>query len=183
MGRFKTPDVEENVGCNLIPMIDIMFLLLLFFMLGADMTQRELEDVVLPKADQAKEDSKEKTDEAGYTTINIFHDVTGGCAAYGAEKGICSDTGHWTIAIRGKRLNEPAVLAERLEWEAKQELEPPDPANPAGKKPMSKRKISIRADAKCLYEQVQRLIEACGKAGLYKIEVGAARPSPDAPPG
>ena len=44
MSRFKTADVEESVGCNLIPMIDIMFLLLLFFMLGADMSQRDLEE-------------------------------------------------------------------------------------------------------------------------------------------
>ena len=53
MGGFKVPETEESVGCNLIPMIDIMFLMLLFFMLGADMTQRELADVKLPKADQA----------------------------------------------------------------------------------------------------------------------------------
>jgi len=179
MGRFKTPDVEESVGCNLIPMIDIMFLLLLFFMLGADMTQRELEDVVLPKADQAKEDSKEKTDVGGFTTINIYHDSgKTECAAYKAKEGVCADSTHWVIAIRGKKYElGTTVFAERLDFEAKQELEPPDPAAPS-KKPLSKRKISIRADAKCLFGNVQGLIEACGKAGLYKIEVGAAKPSP-----
>ena len=179
MGRFKTPDVEENVGCNLIPMIDIMFLLLLFFMLGADMTQRELEDVVLPKADQAKEDSKEKSDSGGFTTINVYHDSGKGtsCAAYAAPTGVCADASHWVIAIRGKRY-DLTNIGERLDFEAKQELEPPDPANPGSKKQLSKRKISIRADAKCLYGNVQGLIEACGKAGLYKIEVGAAKPSP-----
>ena len=40
MSRFKAQEVEEQVACNLIPMIDIMFLLLLFFMLSAEMTQR-----------------------------------------------------------------------------------------------------------------------------------------------
>ena len=41
----KKGGAAEHVNPNLIPMIDIMFLLLLFFMLGADMSQRELEEV------------------------------------------------------------------------------------------------------------------------------------------
>ena len=49
-------DVEETVACNLIPMIDIMFLLLLFFMLSADMTTRVAEDIKIPRADMIKED-------------------------------------------------------------------------------------------------------------------------------
>ena len=56
MTRFRGPEVQEEIPCNLIPMIDIMFLLLLFFMLGADMGQRELEDVILPKALNVKEE-------------------------------------------------------------------------------------------------------------------------------
>ena len=51
---------SEHVNPNLIPMIDIMFLLLLFFMLGADMGQRELEEVMLPKAASMKEDKENK---------------------------------------------------------------------------------------------------------------------------
>ena len=48
MSRFATPQPEENVSCNLIPMIDIMFLLLLFFMLGADMTVHSIPLVINP---------------------------------------------------------------------------------------------------------------------------------------
>ena len=39
-------------------MIDIMFLLLLFFMLGADMGQREKEELILPNADKIKDEEK-----------------------------------------------------------------------------------------------------------------------------
>ena len=53
MSRFKSVEAEEQVACNLIPMIDIMFLLLLFFMLSADMTQRDTEDLTLPVANMA----------------------------------------------------------------------------------------------------------------------------------
>ena len=69
MSRFKSVDVEENVACNLIPMIDIMFLLLLFFMLSADMTQRVDEDMTLPVASKAKEDEKKGNSDT--TTLNL----------------------------------------------------------------------------------------------------------------
>src|SRR6185295_1974662 len=101
-GRFKSPDVEETVACNLIPMIDIMFLLLLFFMLSADMSNRELEEMELPIADQAKEDKNEKGLE-GVTMVNIHHAGTNAgvtCPQYTAH-GTCTEPGHWLITIRG----------------------------------------------------------------------------------
>ena len=50
MSRKRSkPSVKEDVTCNLIPMVDIMFLLLLFFILGADMSQREQADLILPE--------------------------------------------------------------------------------------------------------------------------------------
>ena len=52
-----TAEVAPAVSPNLIPLIDIMFLLLLFFMLGADMSQHDLEDVRLPGAESAKSDT------------------------------------------------------------------------------------------------------------------------------
>ena len=44
---------QNTISPNIIPMVDIVFLILLFFMLGADMGQRELEEVVLPQAEAA----------------------------------------------------------------------------------------------------------------------------------
>ena len=32
----------------------------------------------------------------------------------------------------------------------------------------------IRADRSALYEYVQKVIDACAHAGLYKVEIGAA---------
>src|ERR1051326_2119332 len=101
MGRFKVAKVEETITPNLIPMIDIMFLMLLFFMLGADMTQRELADVKLPKADQAKEIPPQKVAGETITTINVLHRMSHGnvdCAAYKAGE-ICRDETHWLYSI------------------------------------------------------------------------------------
>src|SRR5262245_25090100 len=106
MSKFSTPAAEESVGCNLIPMIDIMFLLLLFFMLGADMTQRELAAVVLPKADKCKEDdaNKAKTSGPPRTTVNVYHRPTSSAFACAAHDGhaICRDDSHWLIDVRKK---------------------------------------------------------------------------------
>ena len=70
MAAFKSPEVQEEVVANLIPMIDIMFLLLLFFMLGSDMAQRQFEDVELAVAASADEDKKEDSD---VLTVNVHH--------------------------------------------------------------------------------------------------------------
>ena len=72
MRKRKPPVVKEDVTCNLIPMVDIMFLLLLFFILGADMTQREQADLVLPTASEIKEDEKVKSEDPT-TTVNVQH--------------------------------------------------------------------------------------------------------------
>ena len=44
------PSSESEISPNLVPMIDIMFLLLLFFMLSADMSQHDQEELKLPQA-------------------------------------------------------------------------------------------------------------------------------------
>jgi biopolymer transport protein ExbD len=41
-------------------------------------------------------------------------------------------------------------------------------------------KILIRADSGAPYGDVQKVIELCGLAGIYKIEVAAAKPAPEA---
>ena len=177
MSRFSTPDVEETVGCNLIPMIDIMFLLLLFFMLSADMSSRELEDLRLPEADQIEEEKNVKGPE-GVSTANVHHrNENDGvhCAAYSSGQ-ICNDEAHWKISIRSKEFGL-STIGDFLLAEANMELEDPDPANP-GAKPLSKRKVQIRADGLAPYGFVQKVFEGCALAGIYKVEIAAAKPMP-----
>ena len=99
MSKKAKVKVEEDVSCNLIPMIDIMFLLLLFFMLGADMGQRELEEVRLPVASSVKEDKGAVKDKL---TVNVYHvyDNVVKCKPY-ADGDICVDETHWIIGVRG----------------------------------------------------------------------------------
>ncbi len=164
--KHKRPrlQVEEEVTPNLIPMVDIMFLLLLFLMLGADMGAREFEDVILPVADGIKEDKE--PDKKGVTTVNVYHDTPRGqeCLAY-KSGGICTEDTHWKIGIRGKDFDSTSI-GTMIKAEA-------DLGRERGAL-LSERRVMIRADRAALYKYVQAVIDACARAGLYKVEIGAA---------
>lgn len=176
MSKKKLPPVKEDISPNLIPMIDIMFLLLLFFMLGADMTQREFAEVVLPIADKVKEDDNRTDSASPQTTINVNHDTAISCALQD-NGGMCREPGHWLWNIRGKPFDK-TTIGKQLQIEADESLE--DTVDPNAKKRLSKRKVTIRADKNAPYGDIQKLIEFAGLAGIYKIEIAAAKPAPKA---
>jgi biopolymer transport protein ExbD len=176
----KKVHVEEEVSPNLIPMVDLMFLLLLFFMLGADMGQRELEEVFLPKAIAIKEDKGEKGSTVNRLTVNVYHRYSTEvpCPRY-ANQEVCRDASHWRIGIAGKDYTDPRKLEDRLKIESG--ADPSPPVGVVSKKPrFSERGAMVRGDQSAPYRLVQNVINMCAKAGIYKIEVGAARP-PDKP--
>jgi biopolymer transport protein ExbD len=154
-------------------MVDIMFLLLLFFMLGADMGHRELEVVKLPLAMTVKED-KDEADIEDRLTINIFHlyepEVV--CAAYKAEK-ICREKTHWRIAMKGRQYADHKLLVKQLQRYA--DTQGSTPQNPI----RSEKKLMVRADKSAPFGHVQDVLKDAVLAGMYKIECGAARPTPE----
>jgi biopolymer transport protein ExbD len=159
----KKVQAAEHVTPNLIPMIDIMFLLLLFFMLGADMGQRELESVRLPKADQVQKD--EPHDRDARLTINANHREQVHCTAYERNK-VCRDEAHWSLTFRGEDCTDSKKLVTAL-------ARTPDPQN----RPLNERRVMIRADGAAPFGLAQRAMNACAQNGIYKVEVGAAKPS------
>jgi biopolymer transport protein ExbD len=179
MGKHKKKaEIEENITPNLIPMIDIMFLLLLFFMLGADMSQRELAgELVLPVASKVQEDDNRKIVGEENTTINIHHATDDGSkCAVNANGGICREEKHWKWAIRGQNYDKNTLKAQ-LVLEAEMNMEPaPDPV---AKVILSARRVLIRADAAAPYGDIQKVIELCSAAKIYKVEVAAAQPTPE----
>lgn len=178
MKKRKKAEVGDPPMCNLIAMVDIMFLLLLFFMLGADMGQRELAELVLPKADQVKPDDKKENLTDKYTTINVHHKYPGGgfSCPINEQGGVCRESEHWLYAIRGREYTATDILP-RLEEEAAEAME--TEIDPKAGQLLSGRKVLIRADLAAPFGDVNKLIELCGKAKMYKIEVAAAQPPPD----
>jgi biopolymer transport protein ExbD len=164
----KAPLIQETLAPNLIPMIDIMFLLLLFFMLGADMGQRALEEVRLPRADSAAAEPP-TTGPDPRLTINAHHRQDAACPAY-AQNTTCRDNSHWRLAVKGRDCTDPESLAAVLKTETASSRHVD-----AGGRSISERRIMIRADAAAPYALAQRAMNACAEQGIYRIEVGAAR--------
>jgi len=166
---------EEEVSPNLIPMIDIMFLLLLFFMLGADMGQRELEEVILPKATSAQEEKETKGQQTdNRVVVNIFHDNVP-CEAYKDNK-VCREEKHWRIGIKGKDYTTK-TLEGRLKTEGDRlRAAPMEKLSTGQQVPISERPVMVRADASAPFKYVQEVVNACAKVGIYKVECGATLP-------
>ena len=92
--------IVEDIAPNLIPLVDIMFLLLLFFILGTDMGHRQLEDVKLPEAKTAKDDKPKPGVVVDRVTINVHHPAVKGAPCPAVEKNrVCRDESHWRIAV------------------------------------------------------------------------------------
>lgn len=157
--RVTKPQVPEHVNPNLIPMIDIMFLLLLFFMLGSDMGQRELEEVRLPKGEMVVVDPPGQAQ--GRITVNVYHGTKGQCPPYEDAK-TCRDGGHWKTGVAGADYTAASLEAFLRGEVARTSAE---------------RKVMIRADAAAPYGLAQQALNACARAGLYQVQVGAAKRS------
>lgn len=67
--RKKAPAAELDI--NLTPMIDVVFNLIIFFMVITDMTQKDLEYLVLPKASEAQEDPGDDPERLIVNVINF----------------------------------------------------------------------------------------------------------------
>ncbi len=168
--RIQPVSVEEATAINLVPMVDIMFLMLLFFMLGADMGQRELEAVELPTAVTVAKDGGEAPKE-GRTTINVYH-ATRGCPDFVAG-GVCRNEAHWLVGVRGQDFDvrdeqDRGRLLGLLIGDAD-----PGRSNVGG---FSERAVMIRGDKSAPYGVVQQVMMTCAKAKVYRVESGAAAP-------
>lgn len=175
MSKFAPPAAEENVAVNVVPLVDIMFLLLLFLMVGGDMSHRESTEVQLPQADKAVEANRDVGDER-YSVINI-HPVKDPTSENDRLAPWFREISNWQFAISGVEYSDYFALVDQLKIVAEQKLEetPLPGTNPP--KFLSAVKVTIRADKSSPYGMIQQAMQACAETGLYKIEVGAAKPA------
>jgi biopolymer transport protein ExbD len=177
---FKAIKVEEEISPNLIPMIDIMFLLLLFFMLNADMSSRQLEELTPPLAKHSDTDDPKATPDR--ITVNVHHDVDDPnnpkCPPF-VQGEVCRNEGHWHISMTGRKyeLNKQGMdkLAQALTELGKARVEDPVKGHSA-------RTLLIRADRTAPYGYVQKVLEQASLGKIYKVEVGASKRKEDAQP-
>jgi biopolymer transport protein ExbD len=131
-------------------MIDCVFLLIIFFMCVTEMAKTEFEQLTLPKANKSIEDKDVPKDRQ---VINVTYSIVN-------NNEVMSN-----IIIRKVTYNEPEKLLAFLKTKAEK----------AGRddKGISRISVKIRADGRVAYQQVQRVMVACMKAGISRISFGA----------
>jgi len=143
---------KYDVTCvsDLTPMIDCTFLLLIFFMCVTEMAKVEFEQLTLPKALKAIEDKEVPKDRQ---VINVTYSIVNNSEVVS------------NIIVRKVTYNEPDKLVAFLKTRAEK----------AGRdeKGVSRLSVKIRADGRVAYQQVQRVMVACMKAGISRISFGA----------
>jgi len=146
-GTGKHQDYEMKM--NMTPMIDVVFLLIIFFMIVTDLTQQELEDLVLPKADQA---AKDENPPEKRMIINITR------------------PGHYVY-----RRNDLGIVDNCID-QIKGHLYSMVEFFPREDDGCSKQPILIRADRKTLFKYIQKVLQVCGEEGIkiYKVELACS---------
>lgn len=167
MARKSRLTLDPPGAMDLTPMIDIVFNLIIFFMVVSELSNLDVEAVELPFADQA-----EKAKPAGGRAEDKILQVNV------TESGMIKARGKpYTADPQQKGSARHAWLGDMLEAEAAgYEREPPDPSNPNVQP--SKLRINIRADKRSPFKHVQFIFDLCVKNGIYKTSLAATQDDP-----
>ncbi|MHC4777733.1 MAG: ExbD/TolR family protein [Planctomycetota bacterium] len=143
----KNPEMKMN----LTPMIDVVFQLIIFFMLVTEMAQADLEILSLPEASQAMPDPGN----AKRVVVNIT-----------APEG----EGACRIKVRGQEMNLRG-LRTYLRTEAQLQ---PDLSRPG----VSELPVLIRADRETPFRYTQAVLQECVRPGIriWKVQIAASEP-------
>jgi biopolymer transport protein ExbD len=143
---------QEGIKMDMTPMIDVVFQLIIFFMLVTDMTQQDLAELKLPTAEMAAKDESEE----GRMVINVLKD---GEIEIKRVKFPTLDDATAVQALRSYLAREVALGTKE-----------PDGT--------SERALLIRADQHTEFKHIQKVMRICGENGIrvYKIHLAAAQP-------
>ena len=151
MARRKESREATEVGFDMTPMIDVVFLMIIFFMIVTDLTQQDLAELILPVADKAVQDEMME----GRLIVNVLRD--GGIEIKRTEYPSLEDP----LAVNVLR-NYLAVEVQKGTFEE------------GG---FSEKPLLIRADKETEFKHLQKIMRICGETGIqiYKIELAAAQ--------
>ena len=139
-------------------MIDVVFLLIIFFMIITDLTQQEFEVLELPVAVEAVKDEPDPS--VVRPILNISWDgriVVRKVPYYDPEENDYRK-------LEGFLSNQASLMPKKMDEKLGKKL----PDNP----------LLIRADQVTPFKYLQKIMETCGKDGIqiWKLEIAAAQP-------
>jgi biopolymer transport protein ExbD len=145
----------QSIECkmDMTPMIDVVFNLVIFFMLVTDLNQKDIVELTLPLAHMSQQDKNEEKDNR--VILNI-----------GSEGKIIYKGQPISLDQLGKELDFfKGVFSERM----KQKGEDPEEVLPSGGK-ASKLYVLLRADRNVPWQHVQWLMTVMAEHKLYKLQ-------------
>lgn len=149
-------DPETEMDMDMTPMIDVVFLLIIFFMIITDMTQQDLEELQLPVARNATEDKPKPGEFRPVVNIKVDGTILVKRRVYYDPE---NDDGF-------KELR--AFLSDVAKKMEKADNLPDQP-------------LLIRADMNTPFRYIQKVMEQCGYKGIqiWKVQLAAAEDAPD----
>jgi biopolymer transport protein ExbD len=153
--NLSKADPRTQMEMDMTPMIDVVFLLIIFFMIITDMTQKELEDLQLPTAENAQPDKPNS--EEFRPIINIKIDGTiwvKRILYYDPEHDDDYEKMRGWLSDVAKRMKKTDKYGPTL---------PDEP-------------LLIRADMNTPFKHIQKVMEQCGLSDIqiWKIQLAAA---------
>ena len=162
--KLNKHDSQTEMEMNMTPMIDVTFLLIIFFMIITDLTQQDLEELKLPIAMQAIADEPDPTKVR--PVVNV---LSTGEVIVKRETLYDPETEESTLLERYLADQAAFMLSKEGNWEYIEEGNPNSkriPGNP----------LLIRSDQNTPFNMIQKIMEICGKEGIqiWKLELAAA---------
>lgn len=146
--------MSDTPEMDMTPMIDIVFQLIIFFMIVIDLSQKDLEDLELPQSKMAVDDEPEE----GRLYVNI------------------NRRGEYIMT------RQPMTL-EALAANLRLKVDVPRPGGKPTRDAMglAERPLLIRCDRAAHFKHVQKVMFQCGMEGLkiWKVELAAGQEKKD----
>ena len=159
-------DPETEMEMDMTPMIDVVFLLIIFFMIITDLTQQELEELKLPMALHATAD-KPDPDE-WRPVLNIPFD----------GRMVVKRETYYDPEVDGQKAVPYGKMKEWL-GEVARKMEKAPFNKEAGTGPeIPDDFLLIRADQSTSFRHIQKVMEICGEKGvqIWKVQLAASEP-------
>jgi len=156
MKLMKT-NSDQPIEMDMTPMIDVVFQLIIFFVLITDMSQSDLEELKLPIAKNAVQDKPDP--KVVRPVLNVLPDgtmITKRRELYDPENDDMIEVERYLVD-----------QANRMKpWKMDPDLGVALPDNP----------LLIRADKNTEFKYIQKIMEVCGKKGIqiWKLQLAAS---------
>lgn len=153
MAKKSRQSGDEDLELNMTPMIDVVFNLIIFFMIVTDMSQKELEDLVLPDSKSSVEDKADEKELRVIINISKKNKKT-----YARDREVL-------IKVKGVEYDLKA-LKSHLYKIADTKRETDHEAKPSAVF------VLIRCDQDIAWREVQWVMQACADptVRIYKIQ-------------